>query len=80
METEILSLATIITLCTLSFFTAIISGIFGMIGGVILVVVGTFFVPFDVFLPDSCLCAIGGKWGTGAYGMVGFGQTRFGTV
>ncbi len=51
METEILSLATIITLCTLSFFTAIISGIFGMIGGVILVVVGTFFVPFDVFLP-----------------------------
>lgn len=51
MEANILTTDVIIIFTILSFFTAVISGIMGMIGGMILVVVGTFFVPFDVFLP-----------------------------
>ena len=53
-ETELQNIFTnnaIIILMALSFFTAIISAIVGMIGGMIVVAVGSLFVPLDIWIP-----------------------------
>lgn len=58
-DTYLIPLHVALTLCAVSFVTSVISGIFGMVGGVILIVVGTFLLPLDVFLPiHACIQCI----------------------